>query len=144
MDYQVGQQGRVFLCKFDHLEDPLKAIRELAVKEDIRAGVFNLIGAIQKGSIVVGTERNELPPAPVYKKLDQVYEVVGMGTIFWKDNEPAIHLHAAFGKGDSVQVGCLRDEAETFLILEAMIVELKGIEAKRVYDPTSKNYLLKV
>ena len=144
MDYQVGLQGRVFLCKFNHLEDPLRAIRELAIKEDIRAGVFNLIGAIQKGSMVVGPEKDELPPIPVYNELDQVYEVVGMGTIFWKDDEPAIHLHAAFGKGDSVKVGCLRNEAETFLILEAVIYELRGIEAKRVYAPASKHYLLKV
>lgn len=144
MDYQVGRQGRVFLCKFNHLEDPLNAIRGLAVKENIRAGAFNLIGAVQSGRIVVGPEKDELPPVPVYDELDQVNEVVGMGTIFWKDNEPAIHLHAAFGKGDTVKVGCLRDTAETFLILEAIIYELKDIEAKRAYDSASKHYLLKV
>jgi len=53
-------------------------------------------------------------------------------------------LHGAFGKGDSVKVGCLREKAETFLVLEAVILELSGINAMREFDPASGMSLLKI
>jgi predicted DNA-binding protein with PD1-like motif len=68
--------------------------------------------------------------------------VVGLGTIFWQGEDPKVHFHGAFGKKDSVKVGCLRENAETFLVLEAVIMEIEGVDARRVLDPVSQMVLL--
>ena len=43
-----------------------------------------------------------------------------------------------------VKVGCLRGASETFLVLEAIIIEIEGIDAKREPDPVSGLTLLKL
>jgi predicted DNA-binding protein with PD1-like motif len=43
-----------------------------------------------------------------------------------------------------VKVGCLRDFAETFIILEAVILEIEGIDAHRDLDPLTGMVLLKL
>jgi len=99
---------------------------------------------MREGSIVVGPETDEFPPIPVWRKLGESHEVVGFGTIFWLDDEPRVHFHGAFGKKDIVKVGCLRENSETFLVLEAIVIEIEGITAKRELDPVSGMVLLKL
>ncbi|MCX5720130.1 MAG: DNA-binding protein, partial [Nitrospirae bacterium] len=86
----------------------------------------------------------EIPPTPVWKELGESHEVLGIGTIFWQGDEPKIHFHGAFGKKDMVKVGCLREISETFLVLEAVIIEIEGISAQREFDPASGLTLLKL
>jgi predicted DNA-binding protein with PD1-like motif len=43
-----------------------------------------------------------------------------------------------------VKAGCLREKSETFLVLEAVITEIKGISATREPDPVSGMTLLKL
>jgi len=43
-----------------------------------------------------------------------------------------------------VKVGCLREVSETFLVLEAVIIELEGINARRKFDPASGLTLLEL
>jgi predicted DNA-binding protein with PD1-like motif len=50
----------------------------------------------------------------------------------------------AAGRGDKVHVGCLRRDAETFLVLEAIVLEITGIAARRELDPASGLALLKL
>ena len=99
---------------------------------------------MREGRIVVGPETDEFPPKPVWKTLGESHEVAGLGTIFWQNDEPKIHFHGAFGKKDMVKVGCLREKSETFLVLEAVIIEMDGITAKRELDPVSGMVLLKL
>jgi len=47
-------------------------------------------------------------------------------------------------KKDMVKVGCLREKSETFLVLEAVIIEMDGITAARELDPVSGMVLLKL
>ncbi len=144
MNYQVGKPGRIIVAKFDDHDDVLENLGSIAKKEDIRAGVFYLVGAMREGSIVVGPETEELPPKPVWKSLGESHEVLGLGTIFWLEEEPKIHFHGAFGKKDMVKIGCLREKAETFLVLEAIIIEMEGINAVREIDPAVGMPLLKL
>ena len=102
------------------------------------------MGGMKKGDIVVGPEKEELPPVPVWKSLDESHEVVGIGTIFWQDDEPKIHFHGAFGKKDMMKIGCLRKNSEAFLVLEVIILEIEGVDAKRVLDPEVGLALLKL
>lgn len=144
MKYTKGRAGRIFVARFEDREEILKNLQELALKEDIKAGVFYLLGGIRKGRIVAGPERDELPPKPIWKEIKDNNEVLGIGSIFWQGGEPKIHLHGAFGRGDSVSVGCLREAGEVFLILEAIIIEIEGIKAEREFDPGTGLTLLKI
>ncbi|MBF0606636.1 MAG: PPC domain-containing DNA-binding protein [Candidatus Magnetobacterium sp. LHC-1] len=144
MKYQIGTTGRVFVCRLADGEDLLNALIQLATDEGLNAAIFHVVGGMKGGSIVVGPETEEMPPKPVYRKLNESHEVTGMGTIFLREGVPAIHFHGAFGKKDNVRVGCLRDFSETFLVLEVIVTELVGIDAKRQLDEPSGMYLLQV
>ena len=144
MKYQTGKSGRIIVAKFDDHDDVLGNLVDIAKKENISAGVFYLVGGMREGKIVVGPETDELPPKPVWRELGESHEVLGMGTIFRQEDEPKIHFHGAFGKKDTVKVGCLREKSETFIVLEAIIIEIEGINATREIDPASGMVLLKL
>jgi uncharacterized protein len=144
MKYQVGRAGRVIVARFEDRDDIIENLIAVAKKENIKSAVFHLIGGIKMGSIVVGPEEEKMPPKPVWKDIKESHEVIGNGTIFWLENEPKIHFHGAFGKKEMVKVGCLRGASETFLVLEAVIIEIQGVDVKREFDPVSGLTLLKV
>ncbi len=144
MKYQVGKTGRVIVARFEDGEDALENITGIAKRENIKSAVFYLIGGIRQGRVVVGPEKEELPPKPVWKEIEESHEVLGTGTIFWQYDEPKIHFHGAFGKKDMVKVGCLRETSKTFLVLEAVIIEIEGIDARREFDQTSGLTLLRL
>jgi len=58
-----------------------------------------------------------------------------VGTIFWDDDKPILHLHAAIGRGDENIIGCPRGGATVFCVLEVVIIEIEGINATREIDP---------
>ena len=144
MKYQTGRQGRVIVVRFEDGDDVITGLAEIAKKEGIKAGIVQIVGGMREGDIVVGPESEEMPPKPVWKSLGESHEVFGFGTIFWQGDEPKIHFHGAFGKKEMVMVGCLRKNSETFLVLEAVIIEIEGIDAKRELDPVSGMVLLKI
>jgi len=144
MKYQTGRQGRVIVVRFEDKDDVITGLAEIAKKEGIKAGTVQIVGGMREGDIVVGPESEEMPPKPVWKSLGESHEVFGFGTIFWQGDEPKIHFHGAFGKKEMVKVGCLRKNSETFLVLEAVIIEIEGIDAKRELDPVSGMVLLKI
>ncbi len=144
MKYQVGSAGRIVVAKFDDGEAVLDGIRDIAQKEKIRSAVFYLIGGMRAGKFVVGSETEDMPPKPAWRELNESHEVVGVGTIFWQADDPKIHFHGSFGKLDGVKMGCLREDDETFVVIEAIIVEITGIAATRELDPLSGFALLKV
>ena len=145
MKYQIGRAGRVAVARFDDGDDVLGGIVKLARDEGIKAGVVYLVGGMKGGKFVVGPEEEGvLPPKPVWREMTEAHEVLAFGTIFWEGQEPRVHLHGAFGKRDEVRVGCLRKDSEAFLILEAVIMEIDGVDAERVLDPSVGLPLLKL
>jgi predicted DNA-binding protein with PD1-like motif len=142
MKYQIGRPGRIVVVRFENKDDILENLVEIARMEKLKAAVVYVVGGMREGDIVVGPEKEEFPPTPVWRRLGESHEVVGLGTIFWQGEDPKVHFHGAFGKKDSVKVGCLRDNAETFLVLEAVIMEIEGVDARRVLDPVSQMVLL--
>ena len=144
MKYQIGKPGRVVVARLEDRDDVIGSIVAIAKKENIRAGYVSIVGGMREGGIVVGPEKDEFPPVPVWRQLGESHEVTGFGTIFWQNDEPKVHFHGTFGKKDTVKMGCLRRDSETFLVLEAVIVEIKGVEATRELDPESGMVLLKL
>ncbi len=135
MEYLQGQLGRVFMVKFAHGDDVLAALTDLAIRESIRAAWIQFLGAIHKGGLVVGPAKTELPPQPVWHMLDQAWEVVGVGNLFWEGDSPRLHLHGALGRGPETLTGCLRKESQVYLVVEALILELTGVNVSRRLDP---------
>ncbi len=144
MVYSKGEIGRIFVARFDDGDNILQGLMDIAKREDIRSSVFYLVGGMKKGRFVVGPEKEEIPPKPMWREINESHEIVGLGTIFWHKDEPRVHFHGAFGKKDSVMVGCVRENAEVFLVLEAIIFEIKGVNAVRELDPISNMILLKL
>ncbi|KWT94373.1 PPC domain-containing DNA-binding protein [Candidatus Magnetominusculus xianensis] len=144
MRYQTASVGRVFVCRLNDGDDLLKCLSDLVRQEGVKAAVFHVVGGIKGGKIVVGPETEAMPPNPVYREISESHEVTGMGTIFYKDGQPSVHFHGAFGKRDTVKVGCLRELSETFIVLEAIVTELNGIDATRCLDPVTGIYLLNI
>ncbi len=145
MEYQVGSAGRVVVARFNDGDDVLEGLINIARDEKIRAAVLWLVGGVKKGRAVVGPEEEgKLPPKPIWYDIPESHEVLATGTVFYEGDDPKVHLHGAFGKRDTVRTGCLRGESETFLILEAVIMEIRGVTAKRELDPSVGLAMLKV
>ncbi len=144
MRYRVGQVGRVAVMRLEDGDDVIASISNMAKAEGIRSAVFYLLGGIKDARVVVGPEKEEMPPVPVWREIGESHEIIGIGTVFFQDGEPKVHLHAALGKRDIVKVGCVRERSGTFLVLEAVVLELSGIDAVREFDPATGLSLLRL
>ncbi|CAH2032054.1 PPC domain-containing DNA-binding protein [Trichlorobacter ammonificans] len=142
MEYRVGTPGRVIIARFGDNEDLLAGLAAIARRENLKAACFSLVGGMKGGRYVVGPEGDEMPPRPVWRELRNNHEAFGFGTIFWCGDEPKVHFHGAYGRGDEVRAGCLREASRTFLVVEAVITELLGTDAVRSLDPASGFALL--
>ena len=145
MKYQVGEIGKVILAHFEDGDEIISNLVAIVRRERIRGGVFYLLGGITQGRIVVGPMNDDVrPPEPTWREIIDSHETLAIGTVFWQGDEPRIHIHGTYGKFDSVKTGCLRDEAKTFLVLEVVMLELKGINAVREIDPDIHMALLRL
>ena len=132
MDYTCGSIGRIFTIRFDDNDDFLTMLTELAIKENIRAGWFNMIGGLREADVVTGPEAPTMPPNPVWAKVEGAREVVGVGSLFRDENDtPKIHLHTSLGHHGKTMTACVRKGTKTYLILEVYLIEIEGINASR-------------
>jgi uncharacterized protein len=136
MQFQEGRIGRVFLLKFGHGDDLLQEIARFAASNNIRAAWLQFLGALKQGKLVCGPEKPKLPPMPVWQEFSQAWEVIGVGNLFWEGDSPRLHVHGALGKGGATLTGCLRQETEIYLVAEALLLEITGLEVCRRLDPT--------
>ena len=54
MKYQAGRPGRMIVARFEDREDVIGNLVSIAKKENIRAGLFYLVGGMREGRIVEG------------------------------------------------------------------------------------------
>ena len=77
-------------------------------------------------------------PIYVHTEAREVYDVTGAGDTvigtFWKGDEPVIHLHGALGREKETYTGCIRKDSLVYLVVEAVITEILGIEARKALD----------
>jgi uncharacterized protein len=144
MKYTKGRLGRVFVLKFDNDDSLLDELSVFAKKEKLKAGTMVFIGALKKGDLVTGPKKPEIPPDPNKVYFKDGWEVMGLGTIFANKTGPQIHIHASMGKKQKVLTGCVRGKSKVFLVIEAIIFELKGIKAVKSIDPATGLNLLKI
>jgi len=144
MKYSQGKIGRVFLLKFDNNDILIKNLVGLAKKERIRSASVIFIGALREGDLVTGPKKPVIPPEPNKKTFKDGWEVMGLGTIFSNSSGPQIHIHASMGKKNQVLTGCVRGNSKAFLVIEAVVLELKGVKASKEIDPKTGLNLLRI
>jgi predicted DNA-binding protein with PD1-like motif len=142
MDYTVGKIGRVVVARGFEGEDVYQEIEGIAAREDIRSASVIVVGGLRKAKVVVGPRSAQGPIEPVYREFDDAREIAGVGTIFWDDEKPVLHLHGAIGRGDETLAGCPRGGASVFCVLEVVLIEILGVDARRELDESTGLKLL--
>jgi predicted DNA-binding protein with PD1-like motif len=135
MQYTEAKFGRVFYLRVDHGEDLLSSLQSFVIEKNISAGFIHLLGALREGAIVTGPEEPVLPPNPSFESYDNGWEVFGLATITPGKDEPHIHVHGSVGRKKKALTGCLRKKATTYIIVEAIIIEMTGADIFRSRDP---------
>jgi len=144
MQYTKGRLGRVFLLKFKDDDILLKELDKFARKERIKAATLVFLGALKEGELVTGPKKAVIPPEPNWTSFSNAWEVMGVGTIFTNKKGPQLHIHTSMGKRSDTLTGCIRKDSKVFLVIEAVVFELKGVKATKEIDPKTGLNLLKV
>lgn len=131
MDYRCGSIAKVLTIRFDHGDNFLEGLKEIVVKEKIRSGWFQILGAVRHADVVIGPEEPVMPPIPIWANVDEAREAIGTGSVYMDGEEPIIHLHAALGYHGETLTACVRKNSEVYLILEVLLFEITGIDASR-------------
>jgi hypothetical protein len=141
MQYAEGQVGRVFVVRIDDGEDFLASMRRFISDKGIQSGSVLFLGALMNGRMVTGPEEPVIPPLPHFVMFEGGWEVFGVGTIYPGEGGPHIHYHASVGRAGHALTGCLREKATTYLIIEAVIIEFTGLQARRELDERTQMHL---
>ena len=134
MKYKQGSFGRVFVLKFEDKDEILEEMKKVATKERIMVGTIMLLGGMRSAGIVSGPKEAVIPPDPLWVNFSDGREVLGIGTLFWKGDDPVIHLHGAIGREKETFMGCIRKDSTVFLVIEAVITEILGIDAHKALN----------
>ncbi|MBD3425878.1 MAG: DUF296 domain-containing protein [Candidatus Omnitrophica bacterium] len=127
------KQGRIFMGRLKHRSDLLEELTSLCKKEDIRLGVFSVIGALD--SVKLGYYKQNEQEYTECASLDKKLEITSCtGNISDKDGEVFVHAHITLAdhKG-SCYGGHLMPEARIFAG-EYYIKELTGGKLSREFD----------
>lgn len=144
MQYTSGKIGRIFLLKFKDDDILIDELDRFARKERLKAATFVFLGALKKGDLVTGPKKPVIPPEPNWVAFKDAWEVMGIGTIFTNKSGPQIHVHTAMGKKLKTLIGCVRKKSKVFLVIEAVVYELKGVKSTKDIDPKTGLNLLKI
>ena len=144
MQYSKGSIGRVFHIKFENNDIVIDKLSLLVTKERVKAATMIFIGALRKGDLVTGPKNPVIPPQPNKVTFKDGWEVMGIGTVFVNSKGPQIHIHGSMGKKNKVLTGCVRGKSKVFLVIEAVLFELKGVKASKDIDPQTGLNLLKI
>lgn len=127
--------GRIFNVRIDHGEDLATELKRIVLENELKSGNIFYLGALMNPRLIVGPLEPVLPPVTNRLDLEGAWEAVGFGTISFSQDGPVIHLHASLGKGRESYTGCIREIAEVYLVIEAVIIEFTGILSVRRDDP---------
>jgi predicted DNA-binding protein with PD1-like motif len=144
VQYKQGSFGRVFLLKFEDKDDLLSEIKRIATAEKIKVGTILLLGGMRSAGIVTGPKEAAIPPEPMWVNFNDGREVLGFGTLFWNGDEPVIHLHGAIGREKETFTGCIRKDSSVYLVIEAVITEILGIDASKTLNEKTGLVMLKL
>ena len=137
MKYSEARQGRVFVLRLEDGEVVHQVIEDFARDHEIKAASLMVVGGGADGSsLVVGPKHDRAPELiPMRHELENAHEVCGVGTLFWDDDQPLVHLHMVCGRGEETITGCIREGVKVWHVMEVIITELVDTSAARVAEP---------
>ena len=145
MKFTTAKIGRVFILRLEDGEILHETVEAFAREQGIRAAALIVLGGADEGSkLVVGpAEARSSPVVPMEHILAGTCESTGVGTIFPNaEGKPVLHMHIACGRKDSTVTGCVRRGVKVWQVMEVILWELNGTDAKRVLDPATGFELL--
>jgi len=144
MQITEAKLKRIFVARLEDGERLPDAIEKLAGDKKISSALVLLLGGAKDGRLVVGPGQGGKKQKILTESFRQGHEILGIGTIFVGNHGPELHLHTAVGRGNKVLVGCGRTGLRVNFIIEAVIMELAGLNARRALDPATGFHLLKL
>jgi predicted DNA-binding protein with PD1-like motif len=146
MKASEGRLGRVFIIRLEDGDKLPECLERFAAEKGISTGYVILVGGIGSGRVVVGPESSEeRPPRPMLLPVSGASEVAGVGVLAPdRQGKPVLHIHAALGRSGQTMTGCLRYGVDTWLVAEAILYEITGVQAVRVMDEKNGLELLEV
>jgi len=132
------------VLKFEDKDDLLSEITRVATTEKIKVGTIMLLGGMRSAGLVSGPKEAVIPPEPLWVNFDDGREVLGLGILFWKSNEPILHLHGSIGREKETFTGCIRKDSSVYLVIEAVITEILGIDARKTLNEKSGLVMLEL
>ena len=145
MKYSEAKTGRTFILRLEDGEIVHSSIEKFARDHAIlRASVMALGGGDKGSRLVVGPRDGRAATIdPMETVLDDVHEIVGVGTIFPDvENRPVLHMHAACGREGKTTTGCVRRGVKVWHVMEVIIQELINKSAMRIKDKVTGFELL--
>ena len=144
MEYSEGKIGRVFVLKLDDGDMIPGSIEKFAAEKGIRTAYVSLIGCLEKGKVASGPlPGSGKPPDVIMVPLAGVHESAASGLIAPDDGgRPVLHIHGALGRDGQTVTGCLRSGLRVWCYSEVVIMEIEGVDARRLLDPLSGFTLL--
>jgi predicted DNA-binding protein with PD1-like motif len=146
MKASEGCLGRVFIIRLEDGDRLPECLESFAAEKGISTGYVILVGGIGSGRVVVGPESSEeRPPRPMLLPVSGASEVAGVGVLAPdRQGKPVLHIHAALGRSGQTMTGCLRYGVDTWLVAEAILYEITGVQAVRIMDEANGLELLEV
>ncbi len=137
MKYSMVKLGKIYIIRLEDGEIIHEEIEKFAKKKGIKAGSIQVVGGIDKGSIlIVGPKKSRAEKIePMEHVLEDAHEVTGTGTIFPDSRgDPILHLHISCGRKTNTITGCVRRGVKVWYVLEVVVQEFKNKTAKRLLD----------
>jgi len=141
-----GKIGRIFVIRLEDGDMLPGTLEKFAEKKRIKNGFVLLVGGIGSGQIVVGPRySDEMPPDPVLLPIDGAHEVVAVGILApGEAGRIVLHIHGSLGRSGQTKTGCLRPGVSTWLVGEAIMYEIMGVNVRRIKDKESGFELLSI
>lgn len=141
MQYSEGSLGRVFVLRIDDGEDLIAMLQKFIREKKIESCMALFMGALAEGKCVTGPEALTIPPVPHWEEYRDGWEVFGMATVYPSVEGPKFHIHSAIGRGRTALLGCIRERAKVYLVVEAVLFEFSGLSVRREWDEKTELYL---
>lgn len=148
MKYSEARQGRTFIVRLEDGDILHESIEKVAREKGVMSAFVTVLGGADAGSVLISGPRVGRPKEgeevePMEHVLEAPYEVTGTGTIFPDKNEnPVLHMHIACGRKKKTKTGCVRRGVKVWHVMEVVIIELVGTDARRRPDPATGFELL--
>lgn len=126
--------ARTFIGRFEFEDDLLSVLTDFCKNNDIKLGVFNLIGAVQNVKLGYYDQNEKKYTGCV--EIDKKLEIVSCsGNISVKDQEIFVHCHIVLADYEGKAFGGHLMPGTKVFAAEFYIQEFKGAKLERTKEP---------